>query len=251
MHTGPNEIAGKAKISPVSVVMATYNGERFLAAQVDSVLADLEAEDELIIVDDFSKDRTKDIIRSFSDARIRFILRESNQGVLRTFEEGLNSAKNNIIFLCDQDDIWVAGKRSAFQSTFEHNRQCLLVISDAQVIDAEDSVLALSFMATRGGFRGSVFDTLLKNRYLGCAIAIRSSLLKKALPIPDLVPMHDMWLGVIGSLTGQVHYLSTPYIKYRRHGGNLSPESSQSFSRMLKWRLALFYCIVKRLFFNR
>lgn len=238
-------------VDPVSVVMATYNGERFLSMQVESILADLKLQDELVIVDDASSDKTIDILRAVADPRICIVPRKINQGVRRTFEEAIRRASNEIIFLCDQDDIWLPGKRSAFLAAFAESPRCIVVISDAQVIGAEGAIVAQSFMKTRGGFRSNFFSTLMRNRYLGCAMAIRRSLLSTALPIPDSVPMHDMWLGSVGSLIGDVIYLPTPYIQYRRHDANLSPARRQSFARMLKWRIMMLLLISRRFVFGR
>jgi hypothetical protein len=120
-------------------------------------------------------------------------------------------------------------------------------VSDAQLIDASGNVTEPSFMATRGGFHGGIFSTLVRNRYLGCAMALRRELLFAALPIPRGVPMHDMWLGALGSLLGRVQYIPSPLIQYRRHGGNVSPARRQGWSRMLRWRLALIFALVGRL----
>jgi glycosyltransferase involved in cell wall biosynthesis len=231
----------------VSVVMATYNGGEYLAEQLRSVFSELMLGDELIIVDDGSKDLTLEILDSVTSPALCVVRNLENVGVRATFERGLLMSSNEIIFLCDQDDIWLPGKRTAFVSAFERDPRTLVVISDAQIIDASGRVTASSFMATRGGFRGDILSTLVRNRYLGCAMALRRELLVAALPIPRLVPMHDMWLGALSSILGRVHYISTPLIQYRRHGGNVSPSRRQGWSRMLRWRLALLLALGVRL----
>lgn len=231
----------------VSVVMATYNGKTYLADQLKSVLAELLPDDELIIVDDDSKDGTLELIESLKSPAVRVVRNLTNVGVFATFERGLLLSSKDIIFLCDQDDVWLSGKRAAFVAAFERDPRILVVVSDAQLIDASGNVTASSFMATRGGFRGDVLSTFVRNRYLGCAMALRRELLFSALPISRLAPMHDMWLGALGSILGRVHYISVPLMQYRRHGGNVSPSRRQGWSRMLRWRLALLYALVGRL----
>jgi glycosyltransferase involved in cell wall biosynthesis len=231
----------------VSVVMATYNGNVYLSEQLKSVLAELLPDDELIIVDDCSRDGTLDLLDSLGSSAVRVVRNSTNVGVLATFERGLLLANKEIIFLCDQDDVWLPGKRAAFVAAFERDPQILLVVSDAQLVDAGGTVTAPSFMATRGGFRGGILSTLVRNRYLGCAMALRRELLFAALPIPRSVPMHDMWLGALGSILGRVHYISTPLIQYRRHEGNVSPSRRQGWSRMLRWRLALLLALASRI----
>ena len=231
----------------VSVVMATYNGKTYLPEQIQSVFSELLPDDELIIVDDGSLDGTLEILDSLASPSVRIVRNLSNAGVFATFERGLLLSSKEIIFLCDQDDVWLPGKRGAFVAAFERDPKTLVVVSDAQLIDARGNVTEPSFMATRGGFRGGILSTLVCNRYLGCAMALRRELLFAALPIPRGVPMHDMWLGALGSLLGRVHYISYPLMQYRRHGGNVSPSHRQGWSRMLRWRLALLFALVGRL----
>lgn len=234
--------------STVSVVMATYNGRQFLAQQLCSVLAELTPDDEVIIVDDGSQDGTLELLDSFESPTVRIVRKLNNAGVLATFECGLLLASKDIVFLCDQDDVWLPGKRAAFVAAFDFDPRVLVVVSDAQLIDASGNVTAPSFMATRGGFRGSVGRTLMRNCYLGCAMAFRRELLFAALPIPRRVPMHDMWLGALGSIIGRVYYIPKSLMQYRRHGGNASPLQHQGWSRMLRWRFALLMALAGRLY---
>jgi hypothetical protein len=159
--------------------------------------------------------------------------------VIGTFQRGLQLAQCPIVFLCDQDDVWLPGKRTAYVAAFEGDPKVSVVISDAEMIDGHGQLIEESYMTFRGGFNPSVPGTLLRNRYLGCAMALRSTLLKVALPMPVHVPMHDMWLGALGRLFGRVIYMSRPYQRHRRHGGNASPLGSGSWRRMLSWRLVL------------
>jgi cellulose synthase/poly-beta-1,6-N-acetylglucosamine synthase-like glycosyltransferase len=234
-------------MSYVSVVMAVYNGERFLRQQVGSVLSELLPGDELIIIDDASTDASLALLKSISSPALQIYSNPSNLGVVGSFGHGLQIAAREVIFLCDQDDVWLSGKRAAFVAAFEQDPTVSVVISDAQVIDAQGQLSAHSFMATRGGFNGSVLATVWRNRYLGCAMALRRVLLESALPVPRQAPMHDMWFGVMGRLTGKVVYLPTPLLQYRRHTGNVSPSHRQSLPRMLRWRAALLFALVVRI----
>ena len=90
----------------ISVCMATYNGEKYVLPQIRSILEQLDKHSELIIVDDFSKDKTIELIESIEDKRIKIYKNNSNQGHVKTFEIALNKAKGETIFLSDQDDIW-------------------------------------------------------------------------------------------------------------------------------------------------
>jgi glycosyltransferase involved in cell wall biosynthesis len=230
----------------VSVVMAVHNGSRFLRQQVQSILQQLLAQDELIVVDDASNDDSIALLMSLDEPRIKIHRNEHNVGVIGTFERGLSLATRDIIFLSDQDDVWMPQKRAACIAAFARDPEVVLVITDAQVIDDEGKLLAPSFMATRGGFRGSVWSTILRNRYLGCAMVIHRKLLRVALPMPRDIPMHDMWLGALASKAGRVTYVPLALLQYRRHGGNVSPSQRQSVTRMLAWRWSLLTCVLRR-----
>lgn len=231
----------------VSVVMATYNGRPYIAEQLRSVLAQLLPGDELIIVDDGSQDGTPELAEALKSAFVQVVRNPRNLGVLATFERGVQMASRDIIFLCDQDDVWLPGKRADFVAAFEEDPGALVVVSDAELIDAGGSVTAPSFMQLRGGFHGGFWSTLVKNRYLGCAMALRRELLAVALPIPPTVPMHDMWFGALASVVGRVHYIPRPLMQYRRHGSNASPARPQGWLRIARWRVRLLKLLTLRL----
>lgn len=244
---GSSSQAADTRRPPLSIALASYNGERFLAVQMRSILTQMDENDEVIIVDDGSTDRTLDVVASFGDARIRVLRNERNLGVLAAFERALLETRNEIILLSDQDDLWLPGKVNEILARFAADPVTLLVLSDAELIDEEGRVTAPSFMALRGGFRGSFPATLIKNRYLGCAMAFRRELLSYALPIPRDVPMHDMWLGALAACVGKVVFVDRPLTQYRRHGGNASPDRPQPMVTMLRWRWRLLKNVLLRL----
>ena len=231
----------------VSVVMAVYNGRKFLAPMAESVLSQLRPGDELIVIDDASNDDSAGLLRAMNSPFLHIHANIRNLGVKRTFERGLRLACGEIVFLADQDDIWLPGKRSAFVAEFERHPSTLVVTSDAEIIDGEGLTVAPSLMALRGGFKSGVIATLWRNRYTGCTMAVRRRLLDLALPIPSAVPMHDIWLGIIARLRGEVTYLQTPYLQYRRHDTNESPlHSRMRWGEMARWRLGLMLSISGR-----
>jgi glycosyltransferase involved in cell wall biosynthesis len=236
----------------ISVVVAVYNGKKYLAQQLDSIFRQLQAEDELVIIDDCSTDEAVAGYRFPSTCEVRVYRNDRNLGVKHSFQRGLSLARRELIFLSDQDDIWLPYKRDAFIREFARSDSVQVVLSDAEIIDAEGKLVDTSFMARRGGFGGGVLATLWKNRYLGCAMAIRRELLGVALPFPRCIPMHDMWIGVMGSAVGMVAYLPTPYLQYRRHSTNLTPQKSQrSWIRLLAWRAGLLAAVMGRLMTQR
>lgn len=213
----------------ISVCMATCNGERHLQAQLESVLTQLDAGDELVIADDCSTDATLALIEARSDPRIRVLQGERRVGVVANFGRALAAARGDIVFLCDQDDVWLPNKRAVFIDALAGAD---LVVSDCRVTDAALNVTAPSFFALRRSAPG-VLRNLWRNSYLGCCMAFHRALLVRALPFPAHLPMHDTWLGLVATATGRVRFVPEATLLYRRHGANASPTGERShFGRM-------------------
>lgn len=235
-----------ASATGVSVALAAYNGARYIEAQLRSILEQLEPHDEVVVVDDASTDATVATIAALNDPRVRLLANPRNLGVVASFERALAATRGDPIFLSDQDDLWLPGKRTACCAAFAADPAVTLVHSDAEIIDGAGRVVAPSYMRLRGGFDGGLATTVVKNRYLGCAMAIRRSLLEAALPFPTGVPMHDLWLGTVNAVIGRTVYLDRPLLQYRRHGGNVSLARHGTLPDMLHRRFALLRALALR-----
>jgi glycosyltransferase involved in cell wall biosynthesis len=217
----------------ISVCMAVYNGSDYLRPQMESILSQLQPTDEVVVVDDFSQDSSLELLQSFEDARIRLYRNNRNLGVLASFEKAMKLSNGNIIFLSDQDDIWLPRKVDKVLQAFSQNPNVTLVASDAQIIDKDGLFVADSFFVQRGRFMANIVHNLIKNKYLGCTLAFKSSMLDYFLPIPETVPMHDMWFGLINSIYGKTYYIDQPLIAYRRDRKSTRLNSSHTLaSRM-------------------
>lgn len=225
----------------ISVCMAVYNGQNYLEAQINSILTQLSDEDEVVIVDDFSSDNSVNIIQNYQDKRIKLIKNETNLGVVNTFEKALSHAGGNIIFLSDQDDIWLINKLDKFIDVFHNHPDVTLVISDAQIIDYSGNVINNSYFELRGRFVNGLVSNIIKNKYHGCVLAFRREMLDFILPFPIDTPMHDMWIGIVNSIYGKSFYLDQPLIQHRRHNNNTGRGivNRAGIIQMLLWRLAL------------
>lgn len=208
----------------ISVCMATYQGERFIVSQLESILAQLGVEDEVIIVDDASKDRTRELIGSLQDARIQVIESKENRGVQLSFEHALRHASGDVIILADQDDEWVEGRVAEAVKGLEKTS---LVVCDAVVVDECGGVVAPSFFRLSRAGPGSVRN-FVRNSYLGCCMAFRREVLDAALPFPTNVPMHDWWIGLVADALFSTAFLDLPLVRYRRHNGNASTTGGKS-----------------------
>ena len=232
----------------VSVCMATYNGEDYLKEQLDSILKQLSKEDELIISDDGSSDRTLSIIKSYNDKRVRLV-HSNRRNLIFNFENALKSADGDVIFLSDQDDIWFDEKVERIKEQLKYNT---LVFSNALVFDGENQ--KESRLMYSGKNRTGFFKNLLKNNYIGASMAFRREILDVALPFPQSIPMHDIWLALLAEAKGKTHYVHEPLIYYRRHDDNASStgaKSKNSIWTKFKYRLVLFTLICKRIWLKK
>ncbi|MBR5618247.1 MAG: glycosyltransferase family 2 protein [Clostridia bacterium] len=220
----------------VSVCMAAYRGERYIGEQIRSILSELRQGDELLVSDDAPGGETERIVRAFAqtDARVRY-LRGEGKGVVRNFERVLTAAAGDVLFLSDQDDVWLPGKVDAVLREIE-NGACL-VVHDARVVDESLQTIAPSFFALRHS-RAGFLRNFLRNSYMGCCMALTRPVLERALPFPPDLPMHDQWLGLAAEKYGRTCFLPQPYLLYRQHGGNVTGGKT-TFSQKVRWRIAL------------
>lgn len=198
----------------VSVCLACFNGEKFIYEQILSILNQINLTDEIIISDDGSNDRTLDILNSFGDTRLKVFNHKSSGRPTENFENALNNAKGDIIFLSDQDDIWLEGKYTKMLALLT---QYNLVLSDSILVDDQLNTIESSFFKYHNSKKG-VIRNAVKNSYFGSCMAFRSELLNFALPFPRSKEIgHDVWLGVVAEMVGSVHFTSEKLLLYRRH----------------------------------
>jgi GT2 family glycosyltransferase len=228
----------------LSVCMATHNGQQFVIPQVESILSQLGPADELIVMDDVSRDSTVALIESLQDPRIRIILQKQNQGVVKNFEQAIRNATGDIIFLSDQDDLWRDDKVEKTVNAFRQHPQASIVTTSFAMI-AETGVPldpepgAEKPRAEKAPFATGFLINLLRNPYQGSTMAFRSSLLPNILPFPaGKIFFHDAWIGLQNEMRGgNVVFLEEPLLLYRRHSANLSGSTSRS--KQLKARVQL------------
>ena len=228
----------------VSVAMATYNGEKYLKEQIDSILSNLSSNDELVISDDFSNDNTRNILNEYSkrDGRIK-LLDGPKQGVKQNFANAIKNCTGKYIFLSDQDDIWESDKVKKVLNCFK-KQECTLVVHDAIVIDENLTVIMPSFFNYRKSGKGSI-KNIWKNTYIGCCMAFDSQIKEKVLPIPNNIEMHDQWIGIMNEIYCKSFFLNDKLIKYRRHSDNVSSMKHYGIGKMVKNRIILIKELIK------
>lgn len=222
----------------VSVCIATYNGEKYIKEQLDSILHQLTDQDEIIISDDSSTDKTIEIIESFNDKRIILFKNQTFFSHVYNFENALKISKGEYIFLADQDDIWVSTKVEKMMNLLKTYD---LVLSDAIMVDTNKQVINESFFLFNASRKGFI-KNLYKNSYLGCCMAFDRKILNLSLPFPSDINMHDWWIGLIAEIYGNIHFTTDKLVEYRRHEETVTPinrKSTNSLYKKISFRLKM------------
>lgn len=221
----------------ISVALAAYKGEQYIAEQLESILQQLGENDEVVVSDDYPAGKTRDIVENMAskDKRIRYIEGEG-KGVVRNFENALLNCTGDVIFLSDQDDVWLPGKVENVMAEIRGGAQ--LVLHDASVTDADLNITDESYFSSHGS-NASFFGNLLKNSFVGCCMAFTRELMTETLPFPEGLPMHDWWIALVAlKKKRKTVLLSKPLILWRRHGDNVTGGKT-SFMQKITWRLKM------------
>lgn len=206
----------------ISVCMAAYNGETFIADQLRSILGQLSDSDEIIVSDDGSTDATIEVVKGLNDPRIHIFSHPGPGSPVSNFEHALTKAKGDFIFLSDQDDIWEPDKLEVMLRLLENYD---LVVSDCSIIDKNGSIINPSFFDIRKSGKG-ILKNIKANTYMGSCMGFKSHILEKALPFPENIPMHDWWIGMTAEMSGDILFCREKLVKYRLHDHNLSSFAS-------------------------
>ncbi len=210
-----------------AVLLASYNGQQYLAAQLDSILQQTIPPDLILIRDDGSNDGTLEILRHYqsnNSQRIQLIT-GSNLGFVGNFFHLLNSVPLDFDYylFADQDDVWLSDKIECsllkLGDSSTSSTEPKLYFSRLQLVDSDLAPLGLSPLAKRLGFGNALFE----NPVTGCTIAINSSflsLLRQHSPRPELVVAHDWWCYLLACAFGHIYFDPRARILYRQHGSN-------------------------------
>lgn len=214
--------------SKIDILLATYNGEKYLEAQLDSILNQTYSNFRLLISDDCSSDNTQKILKEYEkkDNRIQLFFQEKNLGVMKNFEFLLENVKNDYYMFSDQDDIWKQEKiEKSLKKLLETNSD--LVYTDLEVVDENLNVTYPSYWKLKGIYnkikKYNNFESLYLNNFVtGCTMISKSQLIKDVLPLPNTSKyvLHDYWIPLIISQKGKIAYIEEPLIKYRQHKNN-------------------------------
>lgn len=234
-----NPLIQENKSKFVSVILASFNGQRFIKIQLESILNQTHTHLELIVVDDGSTDETLEIIKEYSrqDGRIHLFPADKNLGLVKNFERGLNLARGEFIVLADQDDIFHKYKIEKQLAKITASSEADMVISDLELIDDGDNLLADSMWEFQGinPEKRPHFKRLCIDNYAtGCSMLFSRDLLDFAIPFPTKLKIHDQWLALLAARKsgGGIEIIREPLTRYRQHKGNVIGAKS---SKKLDW----------------
>jgi len=218
----------------IDILLSTYNGEKYLSEQIDSILNQSYQSWRLLIRDDGSTDTTLAIVEQYTTAYPQKIIKINgpahNIGVISSFELLLKESAADYIMFCDQDDVWLKDKiEISVQTLFKyeniHGKECpLLIHTDLVVVDEHLQVIHPSFW----GYTRLNPDIIEQNKYFlaiancitGCTILMNKAAKLVSLPFPETILMHDAHIGLKVITNGHIVHISRPTIYYRQHSQN-------------------------------
>lgn len=220
----------------IDILLATYNGEKFVKEQIESILSQTYENFNLIISDDASTDNTLNILEEYEkkDTRIKVFKKEKNKGLIDNFEFLLKNVTSDYFMFSDQDDIWKKDKiEKSINKLKEENSG--LVYTDLEIVDEKLNVIYPSYWKYKQIYKKIIkynnFEALYLNNFVtGCTILAKSKYIKDILPLPrnSKFVLHDYWTALIISAKDKISYVEEPTIQYRQHKNNRVGSSRKS-----------------------
>ena len=199
-----------------SVVLCTYNGEKYIKDQIYSILNQTQEVDEIIINDDGSTDKTNELIKSIAEKQkfIKYYINKKNIGFINNFAEGIKKTNGDLVFFSDQDDIWLPNKVERIVCEFKKNSNINVVFTNASILNSNIKNLWSNY---NYDFNHKICSEILKRDFVtGATMCCKRNFLVKYLPIPNQI-YHDRWFALAAALTGTLHPIDENLIKYRVH----------------------------------
>lgn len=228
----------------ISVLIAAYNGERYIAQQIISVLSQLGENDELIISDDSTLPDTMQAVEPFlADGRVKYI-KGPQKGVDANKQFLLEKCTGDVAFLCDQDDVWLENKISRVMQEIVNGAGC--VLHNAYLTNAALDKTGETLFALRKAKKG-ILHNIVRNCYTGSCMALTRQAFEAALPFPEKIPMHDQWLGIISEKNVDVVFVDEPLMLWRRNEGSMTGGKTSAVQK-IKWRIDIILSLLGYLF---
>ncbi len=199
----------------ISIAMTTYNGDKYLKEQLDSIYSQTHKNIEIIVSDDCSTDGTVEILDKYSKSHgLKYHRNNNNLGFVKNFEYAISLCKGEYIALSDQDDIWVDNKLETLIKKIKSN---LLIHSDCKIINENGDITSNTWKKELGYF-DDIDNLMFRNVVTGCTVLFNRDLLKTLLPFPDGLAYHDWWLAICASRNNnRICYTTECLTLYRQH----------------------------------
>lgn len=229
----------------ITVVMATYNGSRYIEKQLLSILPFLGPNDEIIISDDGSTDSTLMVAREVLEgcsARYR-VLDGPRSGVAANFAYAAGFASSDVILFADQDDIWYRDKIDSMRNAFASNAWAQVVYHNADSIDENDQLLSRGIISPALAKQG-YWRCIVRSPFVGCCMGLRRPFFDSLADRIATSPAHDQFVGLIAKRQSAAHYLDCTLIAHRYHDNNVS--KPLPLRSKIAFRLQMLQCTRKR-----
>lgn len=225
----------------VSVVLASYNGEGYIDYQLKSIVKQLDSNDELIISDDFSSDRTIEIVEKYLELPNVYLVQNEGKGFLDNFSTAIKYSKNDIVVFSDQDDVWLEGRIKKIKQYFSED--ATVVVLNSIYVDKN-----LKKIPGNNGqiikWKEGLINNFIKNTYTGAHMAVDRNFLNIIMPFPKSIRYHDLWIGIMAEyFKKNIKYSKKPFTLYRRHDSNVTGTRSNILI-VCKMRLLLLYELI-------
>lgn len=214
----------------ITVVLATYNGCKYLTEQLESIYNQTHKNIEVIVCDDKSTDSTSEILQSFAKSHnLKYFINENRIGVINNFAKAMKYASGQYVALSDQDDIWLPEKLKVSLLGIQElekkfgNAHPALIYTDLKVVNETLGCINKSYWAYMqlNPQNNTLNRILVENVATGCTILTNRPNIKLALPIPESALMHDIWLLLTASCFGNIKFINQPTVLYRQHVNNV------------------------------
>ena len=218
----------------IDILMATYNGERYIEQQLESIINQSETNWRLLVRDDCSQDKTRQIIQKYQIKYPEKIIlvpsTEPSGSAMNNFFQLLDYAENEYIMFADQDDVWKPDKitltlNEMHKMETQYGKETpLLVHTDLCVVDEKlntinPSIFTMQAMDYR---RDKLNNLLATNIVTGCTMLFNQALLKLLAEKPETAVMHDMWIALVAAAFGKIGFVNKATMLYRQHGMNVN-----------------------------
>jgi len=210
----------------LNIAMATYNGEKYLKEQLDSIYSQSYQNIQIIACDDCSTDGTVDILKVYSQKNgLKFIVNKKRSGFVKTFENAVHLCEGDYIAFSDQDDVWLPNKleiQMNYMVEFEkqYPDKPLLIHHDVYIVDEMLTNKNIRFLKTFGHISGLKNMLFGNAKVQGATVLFNKKLKEISFPLPENLAFHDLFLSYICEVFGKRIYINEPYLLYRQHSNN-------------------------------